>query len=281
MVGVVAGAGSALIALNEFRRIGPAIAGDANFGWPLLWTAVFGAASVWAFRLVIIVPPNEARVMLRFGKYVGTIRDDGWYTLIPFTQVAGASLRVAVLETENITVNDADGNPVEVAAMISWRVHDAAKSVLDIEDTDALVAAQAEASLRALVSQHSYDSEGDGTDLRSGHEDLADELQRSLMRRLRNAGVEVVDARISHIAYAPEIASAMLQKQQAQAVLAARKLLVEGAVNIAEEALQRIAKNPDVPMDDATKARLVSDLLVVLASDRGAQPVVTTGGARA
>ena len=247
------------------------------------------------------VPPNGARILLLFGNYKGTIRDSGFFWVNPFYSKRKISLRIRNFETGSqiqhevrnqagqvITpasrtapkpskVNDKDGNPIEIGAVVVWKVINTAEAVFEVDDYEDFVAVQSEAALRALASRHPYDNDDDAVSLRGNPEEIADELRRDVQDRLEQAGVEVTEARISYLAYAQEIAAAMLQRQQAQAVVSARTRIVEGAVGMVQLALDELSDQKIVELDDERRAQMVSNLLVVLCSDRHTQPVVNTG----
>jgi regulator of protease activity HflC (stomatin/prohibitin superfamily) len=222
--------------------------------------------------------PNVARVIQLFGAYKGTVRDAGFRWANPFYSKRQVSLRAHNLNGEKIKVNDRAGNPIEIAAIVVWRVRDTAQAVFDVESFEQFVHVQSEAAVRHLASTHPYDG---GTDdepsLRGSADIVAKELQRELQERLDRAGVEVIEARLSHLAYAPEIAGVMLRRQQAQAVIAARQKIVEGAVGMVEMALDLLAQKEVVRLDEERKATMVSNLLVVLCSEQSAQPVLNAG----
>jgi regulator of protease activity HflC (stomatin/prohibitin superfamily) len=224
------------------------------------------------------VPPNTARVLLLFGAYKGTVRDPGFRWANPFMTKRSVSLRAHNLNGEKLKVNDKAGNPIEIAAVVVWRVRDTAQAVFDVESYEQFVSVQSETAVRHLASTHPYDG---GTDeepsLRGSADVVAKELMRELQERLDRAGVEVIEARLSHLAYAPEIAGVMLRRQQAQAVIAARQKIVEGAVGMVEMALDLLAKKEVVHLDEERKATMVSNLLVVLCSEQSAQPVLNAG----
>jgi regulator of protease activity HflC (stomatin/prohibitin superfamily) len=236
------------------------------------------AANVLLIPGFFTVPPNTARVLLLFGKYVGTVREGGFHWTNPFYTKRSVSLRAHTLNGEKLKVNDKTGNPIEIAAVVVWRVQDTAQAVFDVEDYAQFVQIQSETAVRHLASTHPYDG---GTDeepsLRGSGEKVAAELQTELQSRLAMAGVDVVEARLAHLAYAPEIAGAMLRRQQAAAVIAARTKIVEGAVGMVEMALQHLSKHQVVQLDEERKAAMVSNLLVVLCSEQAAQPVVNSG----
>lgn len=225
-----------------------------------------------------IVNPNEGRVLQLFGRYVGTAREEGLRWANPFYSKRAISLRVRSFESARLKVNDVDGNPIEIAAIIVWRVIDTAEACFQVDDYQRFVAVQSESAVRNLATRYPYDAHDDTKPSLRGHTDtIADELRNEIHDRLSDAGVEVVEARISHLAYAPEIAQAMLQRQQAGAIIAARTLIVEGAVGMVEMALAHLAKNKIVELDEERKAQMVSNLLVVLCGERSTQPVINTG----
>lgn len=239
------------------------------FGLPFL---VLGA------RGLFVVQPNEAAVLTLFGRYAGTVREAGFWWVNPFSVFRRVSLRVRNLETTKLKVNDANSNPVEIAAIVVWRVVDTAEACFEVDDFERYVNVQSEAAVRTLASSYPYDAHHPGEEALSTHPAVVSAgLQKAVVDRLAKAGVEVIEARISHLAYAPEIAAAMLQRQQAGAVVAARRLIVEGAVGMVESALELLSAKKIVDLDDERKAAMVSNLLVVLCSDRAATPVVNTG----
>ena len=225
-----------------------------------------------------VVGPNEARVLTFFGRYTGTVRDPGLRWANPFTSKREVSLRARNFETAKIKVNDIEGNPIEIAAVVVWRVLDTAQAVFDVENFTQYVHMQAEAAVRNLAMHHPYDSHDDDAVSLRGHSDrVAAQLVQEINERVKAAGVEVIDARLAHLAYAPEIAQAMLQRQQAGAIIAARQRIVEGAVSMVEMALDSLAKRGIVELDTERKAAMVSNLLVVLCGERATQPVVNAG----
>ena len=230
------------------------------------------------FAGLFIVNPNEARVMQLFGAYSGTCKTPGLRFANPFYMKSKVSLRVRNFETGKLKVNDKTGNPIEVAAVVVWRVMDTAEALFEVDDYDEFVHVQSEAALRGLAVHYPYDAhETDDTALTTHTAQIAEKLQVQIQDRLDKAGVEVIEARLSHLAYSPEIAQAMLQRQQATAVIAARRKIVDGAVGMVEMALEQLSDKDIVALDDERKASMVSNLLVVLCSDRGTQPVVNTG----
>ncbi|WP_405457396.1 SPFH domain-containing protein [Streptomyces sp. NBC_00101] len=227
---------------------------------------------------VKMVAPGEARVIQLFGRYVGTIRDDGLRWVNPLTSSRKISTRVRNHETAVLKVNDAYGNPIELAAIVVWKVEDTAQALFEVDDFLEFVATQTEAAVRHIAIEYPYDAhEEEGLSLRGNAEEITEKLAVELTARVRAAGVRIIESRFSHLAYAPEIASAMLQRQQAGAVVAARQQIVEGAVGMVEMALTRIAEQGIVELDSERKAAMVSNLMVVLCGDRAAQPVLNTG----
>lgn len=225
-----------------------------------------------------IVQPNQATNLTLFGRYVGTERRNGLYWTNPLTVRKSVSLRIRNFNSERLKVNDAAGSPIEIAAVIVWRVVDSARAVFDVEDYAEFVAIQSETALRHLASQYPYDEyDGAGMSLRGNADEVAEALGRELAARLGHAGVEVLEARLSHLAYSPEIAGAMLQRQQASAIIAARQQIVQGAVGMVQMALKELSEQDIVQLDEERKAQMVSNLLVVLTSERGTQPVVNAG----
>ena len=227
---------------------------------------------------VFVVNPNEGRVLQFFGRYVGTVRDQGLRWANPFYTKRRISLRVRNFETERSKVNDTDGNPIEMAAVVVWRVVDTAEATFEVDDYVNYVHVQSESAVRNLATRYPYDTPEEGQiSLRGNTEEIAGQLQTEIQGRLHKAGVEVLEARITHLAYAPEIASAMLQRQQAGAIIAARSRIVDGAVSMVEMALDSLSKRQIVELDEERKAAMVSNLLVVLCGDKATQPVVNTG----
>lgn len=245
------------------------------------WLEVLGIA--WAVLAILVatgftvVNPNEAKVVQFLGRYIGSVSEAGLQWVAPFTSKRRVTLRVRNFETAKLKVNDADGSPVEIAAVVVYKVTDTAKAVFAVDDYEEYVAIQSEAAVRHLATTHPYDSHDQGrTSLREGAE-VATELTTELRDRTELAGIEVLEARITHLAYAPEIAQAMLVRQQAGQVVAARARIVEGAVGMVQLALDRLASEGVVELDEERRAQMVSNLLVVLCGDRATQPVVNAG----
>ena len=224
------------------------------------------------------VAPNEGKVLQLFGQYAGTVRTPGLQWANPFYKKKHVSLRVRNFESAKLKVNDYEGNPIEIASVVVWRVVDTAEALFEVDDYNNYVKVQTEAALRNLATSYAYDAHDDAVPSLRGHTGaVADHLKREIQDRLAKAGVEVMEARISHLAYAPEIAMAMLQRQQAGAIIAARTRIVEGAVGMVDMALELLSKKDIVQLDEERKAAMVSNLLVVLCGERGAQPILNTG----
>jgi len=225
-----------------------------------------------------MVHPNEAKVLQLFGKYVGTAVDTGLRWANPFYAKSAVSQRVRNFESSTLKVNDSSGNPIEIAAVVVWRVVDTAEAVFEVDDYESFVQIQSEAALRNMASSHPYEAhQEEEVALRSNPVEIASQLKIEVQDRLDKAGVKVIEARISHLAYAQEIASAMLKRQQAQAIVAARRTIVDGAVGMVKMALTELEKQQVVELDDERKAAMVSNLLVVLCGEENAQPVLNTG----
>lgn len=247
-----------------------------------------GSVVVWGIVLLVvgvlfstgltIVPPNEAKVITFFGSYLGTIRESGYWYRVPFSSAKKVSLKVRNFNSKTLKVNDIDGNPVEIAAVVVFKVVDSAKAVFDVDDYEKFVEIQSETALRHVATRYPYDLfEAEGYSLRGNAEEVAGELAKELQERLGRAGVDVLEARLTHLAYATEIAHAMLQRQQATAILAARAKIVEGAVGMAEMAISQLEKDHVVHLDEERKFNMINNLLVAIVSDRAAQPVINTG----
>jgi regulator of protease activity HflC (stomatin/prohibitin superfamily) len=235
-------------------------------------------AAMLLFRGLTVVPPNHSKLVVLFGKYTGTLREDGFFWVNPFAQRREVSLRAHNFNSDKLKVNDLRGNPIEIGAVVVWRVRDTAQAAFDVEDFESYVQVQTESALRHMASLHPYDSpHDDAVSLRGSSETVNQALQKELTQRLQMAGIEVLEVRLSHLAYAPEIASAMLQRQQAEAIIDARKRIVDGAVGMVQMALEQLHANGVVQLDEERKAQMVSNLLVVLCSERGTQPIVNAG----
>ena len=233
---------------------------------------------VLGWRGLTAVNPNEARALVLFGRYAGSLREQGLWWVNPFTLRPRVSIKMRNFESPKLKVNDSDGNPIEIAAVVVWRVRDTAEALFEVDDYEQFVKVQAEAALRNVATAHPYDTHPDGQlSLRANPHEVGEQLQTEIQGRLQTAGIAVVDARISHLAYAPEIAGAMLRRQQASAVIAARTRIVEGAVSMVEMALDQLSRRKVVELDEERKAAMVSNLLVVLCSEHETQPIVNAG----
>jgi regulator of protease activity HflC (stomatin/prohibitin superfamily) len=246
---------------------------------PTFWLLILLLAIAGVcLRGFFVVNPNEAKVLTLFGKYSGSVKHDGFHWANPLLTRHKLSLRVHNFESSKIKVNDLEGNPIEIAAVVVWRVIETAEASFEVEDYAHYVKVQTEAAVRNLATQYPYDVHlDDQKSLRGNTLEIAEQLKTEVQARLAKAGVEVLEARINHLAYAPEIASAMLQRQQAGAIIAARQRIVEGAVGMVEMALDLLSSRAVVELDNERKAALVSNLLVVLCGDRSTQPVINTG----
>ena len=243
----------------------------------ILWSlgALLGAFS---FVGLFTVQPNEAKALTLFGDYQGSVRQAGFWWANPFMHKRRVSLRARNFETAKLKVNDSHSNPIDIAAIVVWRVVDSAEALFEVDDYQNFVRVQSESAVRALASLYPYDAHTpNDVALSTNPEEIANSLHKALQERLQKAGVEIIEARISHLAYAQEIASVMLRRQQANAIIAARQRIVEGAVYMVENALTMLAERAVVSLDEERKAAMVSNLLVILCSDRDAQPIVNTG----
>lgn len=246
--------------------------------WPVIGWALLVGVDLACVGGLFVVNPNEGRVLQLFGDYRGTVREPGLRWANPFYTKRAISQRVRNFESARLKVNDTDGNPIEIAAVVVWKVVDTAEACFEVDDYENYVKVQSEAAVRNLAARYPYDAHDDEqVSLRGSTSAVAKDLKGEIHERLAKAGVEVIEARISHLAYAPEIAAAMLRRQQAGAIIAARQRIVEGAVGMVEMALQQLSKSALVHLDEERKAAMVSNLLVVLCGDREAQPVVNTG----
>jgi regulator of protease activity HflC (stomatin/prohibitin superfamily) len=243
----------------------------------ILLIPLFGLGFV-LLRGCVLVEPNQSLVVLLFGRYKGTIRRPGFYFINPFTSRKKVSLKARNFDSEHLKVNDLRGNPVEIGAVVVWRVSDTAQATFDVEDYESYVGLQTESAIRTSASKHPYDSAQPGqTSLRGDSDEVNAELQGQLTERLALAGVEVLEVRLSHLAYAPEIAGVMLRRQQAEAIIDARTRIVEGAVSMVKQALDHLHEQGVVKLDEDKKAAMVSNLLVVLCSESSTTPVVNAG----
>jgi len=280
-------------ALNAWNGLAVAIVLPLGIGFAVWWLVHAGnrgqpASVALAVILLVVfatclgglfvVNPNEGKVATLFGRYVGTEKREGLWFVNPFTKRKRISLRVRNFETAKLKVNDAHSNPIEIAAIVVWKVVETAEAAFEVDNYEQYVQVQSEAALRTLATHYPYDAHEDQQIALSTHiDEVSVTLAEALRDRLAKAGVEVIEARISHLAYAPEIAAAMLRRQQASAIIAARKKIVEGAVGMVENALALLGEKQVVVLDEERRAQMVSNLLVVLCSDRDAQPVVNAG----
>jgi regulator of protease activity HflC (stomatin/prohibitin superfamily) len=264
----------ALFGLAVFSFVA-AVGGDGEVPWAGFVLFIIALLVLPGF---VVVQPNESRVLTLFGTYVGSIKTHGFFWVNPFTSRKTLSLRVRNFETSQLKVNDSGSNPIEIGAIVVWRVIETAEASFEVDNYEEYVHMQSESALRTLAQSYPYDAHGDGSVALSTHtSEVSKALAQALDDRLTKAGVEVKEARISHLAYSPEIAGAMLQRQQAGAIVAARQQIVEGAVGMVETALEMLAARQIVELDAERKAQMVSNLLVVLCGDRGATPVVNAG----
>lgn len=252
--------------------------GEGGSGLALLGSGLLTLAVVVSLGGFYMVEPNQAAVLSLFGKYIGTVKEQGLRWNNPFYAAKKVSLRVRNFESGKLKVNELDGSPIEIGSVIVWQVVDSAEAVYNVDDYESFVHIQSEAALRAMASAYPYDQHDDGgIALRSHAAEISKHLTDEIQERLAQAGVHVIEARISHLAYAPEIAQAMLQRQQASAIIAARTRIVEGAVSMVEMALEQLSARQVVDLDSERRAQMVSNLLVVLCGERGTQPVVNAG----
>ncbi len=243
-----------------------------------VFLGIFGILlSMFIFCGLFITQPNQAAALTFFGKYVGSVKANGFWWVNPFTMRKKISQRARNLNGQRLKVNDKMGNPIEIAAVVVWEVNNTAEALFDVEDFEGYVTVQSESAVRHLAQSYPYDSEDHESSLRGDIETVSRVLEKELQERLGRAGVKVVEARLSHLAYAPEIAGAMLQRQQAAAIIAARARIVDGAVGMVESALQRLAEKQIVQLDDERKAQMVSNLLVVLCGQHEPHPIVNAG----
>ena len=257
------------------------VPGNAVSAWmivQIIASVLVFVVSIFLLAGLFVVNPNEARVLQLFGDYVGSAKTAGLRWANPFYTKKRVSQRVRNFESGKLKVNDNEGNPIEIASVVVWRVVDTAEAMFEVDDYNNYVKVQTESALRNLATSYPYDSHDDViVSLRGATQVVADHLQKEVQDRLQKAGVEVMEARISHLAYAPEIAQAMLQRQQAGAIIAARQRIVEGAVGMVEMALEMLSRREIVTLDNERKAAMVSNLLVVLCGERSTQPIINTG----
>lgn len=246
------------------------------------WILTLGILAVTFFWLpmtaLTIVAPGDTKVIQFFGRYIGTIRKPGLSMTVPFTNKKKVSVKVHNFESNELKVNDSDGNPINIAAIVVWQVADTAKALFAVEDYEEFVKVQSESALRHVTMSHPYDADDDTTSLRGDTDQIVASLAHEVAQRVSIAGLEIIEVRISSLAYAPEIAQAMLRRQQASAVIAARVKIVDGAVGMVENALSQLERDNVVELDEERKAAMVSNLLVVLCSEQGTTPVVNAGG---
>ena len=230
------------------------------------------------FHGLFVVQPNEARVLVLFGRYIGTVSESGWWWCNPFAARRAISLRVRNFQSERIKVNDSSGNPIEIAAVIVWRVADTAKAVFDVENYEQFITVQAETSLRHLASRYPYDDyQAEAVSLRTNADEVQQNLEAELQTRLQLAGIEIRETRLTHLAYAPEIAEVMLRRQQAEAILAARKTMVQGAVSLVQMAVAQLTDSDLIELDPERKASMAANLMIVLSGDLSPTTVINTG----
>jgi len=250
----------------------------AEEGWSTLAWAIALAVDVFLLCGFVVVNPNEAKVVQLFGTYKGSLREMGFWWMNPLMSKRRISLRIRNFETPKLKINDHDGNPIEIGAVVVWKVVDSAEAAFEVDDYENFVHVQSESALRNMATSHPYDAHQESQmSLRANTAEIATHLKKEIQDRLSKAGVEVLESRISHLAYAPEIASAMLRRQQATAIVAARQKYVEGAVGMVEMALELLSRKNIVQLDEERKAAMVSNMLVVLCSDQHTQPVINTG----
>lgn len=277
--------------MNGFLGIILFLMGGALTAWSLIQfglnesfisLALAAVCGVLTFLLLsgfTIIQPNQAKVFTLFGSYLGVIKQEGFWLTVPLTIRKTVSLRVINFNSDKLKVNDLEGNPIEIAAVVVYKVFDSAKAVFDVEEYKEFVHTQSETGLRHIASQYPYDNFNNDYEisLRQHSDEVADELTKDLQKRLELAGVEIIEARIMHLAYSSEIAHAMLQRQQAKAVLAARKVIVDGAVSMVKSAIDQLSSEGIVELDEEKKAQMVNNLMVALVADKGSQPVINTG----
>ncbi|MDT2685896.1 SPFH domain-containing protein [Enterococcus gallinarum] len=249
-----------------------------NAVWELVISVLLWIIAILFISSLTIVQPNQAKAILFFGQYLGTIKDNGLFVTVPLTQKINVSLKVRNFNSSLLKVNDSDGNPIEISAVVVFRVVDTAKALFDVDYYQDFVEIQSETAIRHIATQYPYDTfNDDDLTLRGNTNEVSEELAQELQERLAVAGVEVIETRLNHLAYATEIASAMLQRQQAKAILSARQIIVEGAVSMTQMALEQIEDGQDINFTDDRKVQLINNLLVSIITDKGTQPVINTG----
>ena len=270
LIAIVGALAACWLVFHGYRagRMGPIITG----GIILAIVIIFSTS-------LTIIQPNEAKVLTFFGNYIGTIRDAGLFMTVPFTDKQRVSLRVCNFNSQILKVNDSRGNPVEIAAVIVYKVVDTAKALFSVDDYEQFVQIQSESAVRHVASEYPYDTfeDDNALTLRSNPTEVSNRLTAELQDRLNVAGIKIIETRLTHLAYATEIASAMLQKQQSAAILSARKIIVEGAVSITEDAIYRLAKEANLNLTDEQRLQIINNIMVAIISERGTQPVINTG----
>lgn len=253
---------------------------ESETTWQIITAIVIGFIALLFMSSLTIVSPNQSKAILFFGQYLGTIKSNGLFITTPLTQKINVSLKVRNFNSSLLKVNDSDGNPVEISAVVVYRVKDTAKALFDVDYYQEFIEIQSETAIRHIASQYPYDTfKDDDVTLRGNTAEVSAELATELQERLSVAGVEVIETRLNHLAYATEIASAMLQRQQAKAILAARQTIVEGAVSMTQMALEQIEEGQGMTFTDDRKIQLINNLLVSIITDKGTQPVINTGDA--
>ncbi|GGI65748.1 SPFH domain-containing protein [Enterococcus alcedinis] len=253
---------------------------ETETSWKIITAILMGLIAIIFMSSLTIVSPNQSKAILFFGQYLGTIKSNGLFITTPFTQKINVSLKVRNFNSSLLKVNDSDGNPVEISAVVVYRVKDTAKALFDVDYYQEFIEIQSETAIRHIATQYPYDTfNDDDITLRGNTGKVSEELATELQERLGVAGVEVIETRLNHLAYATEIASAMLQRQQAKAILAARQTIVEGAVSMTQMALEQIEEGQDMTFSDDRKIQLINNLLVSIITDKGTQPVINTGDA--
>jgi regulator of protease activity HflC (stomatin/prohibitin superfamily) len=261
------------VTVHQFREM--ILEREVSFLWQIIPLVIVISVLPAGF---FVVQPNEARVLVFFGRYVGSVSDAGFWWSNPFTIKKHVSLRIHNFNSDKIKVNDLQGNPIEIAAVVVWRVIDSARALFDVENYQGFVAIQSETAIRTLAAQYPYDAHDETkASLRGSPNEVSERLRNELQAHLQISGVEVSEARISHLAYAPEIAQAMLRRQQAEAIVAARQKIVEGAVGMVESALKMLSEQKVIDLDHEKRAAMINNLLVALVSERESQPVINTG----
>ncbi len=253
-----------------------------SLGFSVNWWALLASIILFLLAMVMLsgfftVQPNQAKVLVFFGKYTGSVRDEGFWWTNPFAIRHEVSLRVRNFNSDILKVNDKHGNPIEIGTVVVWQVVDTARAIFDVDDYEEFVQVQVETAIRALASRYPYDAEEHELSLRGSPDEVAKALTREVQERLKIAGVRVIEARISHLAYAPEIAQAMLRRQQAQAIISARRLIVDAAVGMVQQALTHLERENVVTLDEEKKAAMVNNLMVVLTGEQSASPIINAG----